>query len=195
MNSDSSEAPVATVFANGRCFLLGKSRKNDMSYFGGPGCDSVIAAPRFGPRPLHHILTLNHAEFGIKTLRFGFKVSFYYGICFEGCELEWQRTALFALKITKMQPRKSGKEQPYFGYPDVLPWFPLEIINHSEAATPDIEDAIYNTGWEADPSKVYVIAHSHPELGIALFTPGMDVDIVFEYEPESGKVRAANQCG
>ena len=163
------------------------------SYFGGPGYDQVIDGARYGPRRIHHILTLNHNAFGISSLKFGFKTSFYYGLCFEGCELEWERTHTAAMRVTKIDPRKSGKEYPYFGYPDVLPYFPLEVRVKSAATSSDIEAAVYNTGWDVDPDKVYVIVHSHPDLGIALLNPDADVDLVFEYETASGRIRAVNQ--
>ena len=185
--------PVATVFSSGQRFLLGRSEKRSTSYFGGPGYDQVIKGPRYGPRRIHHVLTLNHGAFGISALKFGFKVSFYYGICFEGCELEWERTHTAALQITKIDPRKSDKEYPYYGYPDVLPHFPLKILDQSDAAESDIKDALYNTGWTINPDRVYVLAHSHPTLDIALFDPDASVDIVFEYDPNSGRVRATNQ--
>ena len=185
--------PIATVFSGGQRYLVGRSSTRSTSYFGGPGYDQVIEGPRYGPRRIHHLLTLNHGAFGIGALKFGFKTSFYYGICFEGCELEWERTHPAAMRITKIDPRKSGKEYPYFGYPDVLPYFPLETLHKAEAGTADITDAVYNTGWEVDPAKVYVVVHSHPDLGIALLDPDSAVDIVFEYETVSGRIRATNQ--
>jgi hypothetical protein len=188
-----SQSPVTTVYSRGRKFLLGRSSSQSLSYFGGPGSDAVIEGPRYGPRRLHHILTLNHGQFGIQAVRFGFKVSFYYGLCFEGCELEWQRTATAAIRITKLDPRKSGKEYPYFGYPDVLPCFPLEIIGQEDASVAEIEEAISNVGWEPAAERVYVVAHSQPDLGVALIEPGADVDIVFEYDTQTGQIRAASQ--
>lgn len=107
-----SQPPLATVYANGRKFIVNRSNSRSASWFGGPGSDEVIEGLRVGPRRLHHILTLNHGEFGIQSLRFGFKASFYYGLCFEDCELEWQRTATSAIRITSLDPRKSGKEWP-----------------------------------------------------------------------------------
>ena len=189
-----TETPIATVFSGGRKFLLRRSRFSSLSYFGGPGCDGHIKAPRHGPRRLHHILTLNHGQFGIRALRFGFKASFYYGLCFEGCEMEWQRTATAAICITRMEPRKSPKEYPYFGYPDVLPYFPLEIMDQSDASAEDVEEAIANTGWDVAPERVYVVVHSHPDMGIALIAPDADVDIVFEYDTNTGIIRAASQA-
>ena len=187
--------PIATVFANGRKYLLGRSRAPQSSYFGGPGTDQAIKAPRHGPRRLHHLLTLNHAEFGISALKFGSNVSFYYGLCFEGCELDWTRTATSAIEITRIDPKKSGKDYPYFGYPDLLPYFPLEIVEQNQADPSDMEEAIGNTPWEAAPDNIYVIVHSHPELGIALLSPGEEIDIVFEYDPISGRIRAESSMG
>lgn len=189
-----SHSPIATVYSSGRKFLLGRSSSQSLSYFGGPGSDAVIEGPRYGPRRLHHILTLNHAQFGIKGMQFGFKASFYYGLCFEGCELEWQRTATAAIRIARLDPRKSGKEYPYFGYPDVLPYFPVEIRGQEEATVSDIAEAISNVAWEPMAGRVYIVVHSHPDLGVALIEPNSDVDIVFEYDAATGQIRAASQA-
>ena len=189
------DSPVASVYFRDRKFLLGRSSAESLSYFGGPGSDAIIEGPRYGPRRLHHLLTLNHGQFGIKALRFGFKVSFYYGLCFEGCKLEWQRTAMSAVRITRLDPRKSGREYPYFGYPDVLPYFPLAITGQEDCTLADIEDAISNVAWEPAADRVYVVVHSHPDLGVALIAPGADVDIVFEYDTQTGQIRAASQAG
>lgn len=186
--------PVVTVFSSSQKFLLGRSDKRSNSYFGGPGYDQVIEGPKYGPRRVHHILTLNHGELGINALKFGFKVSLYYGLCFEGCELEWERTRTAAIRITKIEPRKSEQDYPYFGFPDLLPYFPLKVLDRSEASQADIESAVYNTGWVVDSECVYILAHSHPQMGIALLGPDMDVDLVFEYNSKTGKIRAANQC-
>lgn len=189
-----SQSPIATVYFKGLKFMLGRSSSQSLSYFGGPGTDGVIEGPRYGPRRLHHIVTLNHAQFGIQALSFGFKASFYYGLCFEGCQLEWQRTHTAAIRITRLEPRKSGREYPYFGYPDVLPYFPLEIIGQDEATIADIENAISNVAWEPVAERVYVVVHSHPNIGVALISPGEDVDIVFEYDTQTGQIRAASQA-
>lgn len=188
-----SQPPLATVYANGRKFIVNRSNSRSASWFGGPGSDEVIEGLRVGPRRLHHILTLNHGEFGIQSLRFGFKASFYYGLCFEDCELEWQRTATSAIRITSLDPRKSGKEWPYFGYPDILPYFPVEITHQEEAAPSDLADAISNVDWEPVSGRVYVIVQSHPDIELALISPEADVEIVFEYDPQTGKVRGACQ--
>ncbi|MEM7146025.1 MAG: hypothetical protein AAF591_12885 [Verrucomicrobiota bacterium] len=184
---------IATVFSRGKRYSIGRSSKASCSYFGGPGYDVVIEGPRYGPRRLHHILTFNHPQFGINAMQFGSCVSLYYGICFEGCELEWDRTATAAIRISKISPRKSGKEYPYFGYPDVLPYIPLEIIEEAEVSDSEIKDCTYNTGWEIDARHVYAVAYSSPNLGVSLFGPDSEVEIVFEYDTSRGRVRAASQ--
>ena len=142
-----NENPVATVFSAGKKFLLGRSKHSSTSYFGGLGYDQVFSGPRYGPRSLHHVLTLNHVAFKIPNSKFGFKVSLYYGICFDGCEIDWKRTATGGIEITKIIPKKSQKDYPYPGYPDLLPYFPLEIIEDSEIASTEVEEEIYNTSW------------------------------------------------
>ena len=136
--------------------------------------------------------TLNHSQLGISSLKFGFKTSLYYGLCFEGCQLEWTRTHTAAIQITKMEPRKSTKDYPYFGYPDSLPYFPLEIIDKTEIEFSEVEEEFDDTGWDLDPSRVYVLAHSHGDLGLALFHPESCGDILFELDTETGEVRATS---
>ena len=108
--------------------------------------------------------------------------------------MQWQRTATAAIRITRMEPRKSARDYPYFGYPDVLPYFPLEIMEQSEATTEEIEEAIANTDWDVMPDRVYVVVHSHPDIGVALISPDEDVDIAFEYDTSTGIIRAAGQA-
>jgi len=187
------EVAIATVLSNGQKYRVGVGERFGGSYFGGPGYDQVIEGPRYGPRRLHHILTLNHSEFGIQALRLGFKVSLYYGICFEGCKLKWERTATAAIRIHEMSPRKSGPEYPYFGFPDVLPYFPLRIIEKGPICAEDFTSTFGNSGLEFDPTHVYVAVSDHPKLGVSLFEPGSDADIVFDYDPQKANIIATNQ--
>lgn len=189
MPDQESSNPIVTVFSSGKRHLLGRSSSHSTSYFGGPGYDQVIKGPRYGPRRLHHVVTLNHSRLGINALKFGFKTSLYYGFCFEGCELEWERTHTAAVQITKIEPRKSTKDFPYFGYPDVLPYFPLEIIGSEEIKPYEIEEQFEETGWDIQPSKIYVVVHSHGDIGVALFDPSSCDCIFFEFDPETGRIR------
>lgn len=185
---------IATVYFAGKEYSLGISLDYSSTYFGGPGADQVFEGPRYGPRRLHHLLTIRNLDFGVPGLDFGFKTSFYYGICFEGCALTYRRTAPAAILITEMEPRKSGRDYPYFGYPDVLPYHPLAVQSSQEISRSEIQNDLANTRWAVDISKLYAVIPNPSSMGHALWPPGEDTEIVFEYDPTTGVVRACNQA-
>lgn len=185
---------IATLYFGGKEYSLGISSEESSIYFGGPGYDEAIEGPRYGPRRLHHILTINNSKFSIPGCDFGFVTSFYYGICFEGCALTYRRTATAAIKITETNPRKADRDYPYFGYPDLLPFHPLQIIETKDVTTEEIQDSLYNTAWTVDPAKLYLTVPNSAGLGLSLWSPGEEVEIIFEYDPIAGVVRACNQA-
>ena len=67
-------------------------------------------------------------------------------------------------------------------------------MTQSETTTEEIEEAIANTDWDVMPDRVYVVVHSHPDIGVALISPDEDVDIAFEYDTSTGIIRAAGQA-
>lgn len=188
-------APIATLYFAGKEYSLGISPRSSSTYLGGPGYDEIIEGPRYGPRRLHHVLTIKNAEFAIPGYQFGFVTSFYYGICFEGCTMTYRRTASAAIRITDMHPRKSPKDYPYFGYPDLLPFHPLQVTETKDATTETVQESLSNTGWTVDPAKLYLAIPNSVGLGLSLWPPGEEVEMVFEYDPENGITRACNQAG
>jgi hypothetical protein len=76
----------------------------------------------------------------------------------------------------------------------VIPYFELGIGETQDITPSDLEDRLANTGWTIRDDCIYIIVMQHPAVGHCLFDPGSDVEIVFEYDPVAGTVRATNQC-
>lgn len=186
--------PLVSVFNRGTLYSFERSDRLDSSYFGGPE-ELVIQGIPSRSRRLHHIVTLRNSDFGLNTVKFGFKVPFLYGIGYEGCVLQYRRTAISAIEITSLSPRRSTADYPYPGHPDLLPYAPLKVVESRLCDASEFFDGLYNTGWEFHENRAYVVVPSPANLGVSLWGPwGDGTEIVFEYDGESGVVRACNQC-
>jgi len=186
--------PIIEVYYKRQCWSLVPGGDDARSYFGGPHTDHVDAQIDLGAAVLHHIATINLPKFGVGNPQFGFSVPLFYGLCHEGCIIEYHKTATAAIGITSLEPTEAEEGYPYHGYPTVIPFFELGIGETHEYQSAELKDRLANTGWILRDDYLYVIVMQHPAVGHCLFEPGSDVEIVFEYNPEEGTVRARNQC-
>jgi hypothetical protein len=187
-------SPIIEVRYQGKCRALVPGGTDALSYFGGPHTVDVGSRVDLGAAIIHHVATINLPKFGVGNPRFGFSVPLFYGICHEGCEMEYRKTATAAVEISSIEPEEADEGYPYHGYPPVIPFFQLGLGKTREYERADLEDRLANTGWDLRDDCLYVIVMQHPAVGHCLFEPGCDVEIVFEYDPEAGTVRATNQC-
>jgi hypothetical protein len=186
--------PIAEVCYKGKCWSLMPGGTDAQSYFGGPHAVEVGSSVDLDSAVIHHIATINLPKFGVGNPRFGFSVPLIYGVCHEGCAIEYRKTATAAVEITSLDPEEADEGYPYYGYPAVIPFYQLGIGEVIEYQPTELEDRLGNTGWDLRDDCLYVIVKQHPAVGHSLFEPGCDVEIVFEYDPEGGTVRATNQC-
>jgi hypothetical protein len=186
--------PIAEVCHKGKLWSLIPGGTDAGSYFGGPHRDHVESNVDLEAAIIHHIATINLPKFGVGNPRFGFSVPLFYGVCHEGCTIEYRKTATAAVEITSLDPAEAGDGYPYHGYPAVIPYFELGIGETQDITPSDLEDRLANTGWTIRDDCLYIIVMQHPAVGHCLFEPGSDVEIVFEYDPAAGTVRATNQC-
>ena len=189
-----TDHPFIFVFSAGTRYELTATGTDANSYFGGPNQDYIHDDKLLRHCQLHHIATLNHPRLGIGSVKFGFSISLYYGLTHEGCVLSYHRTATSAVQFTHLEPKKLTPNYPYPGYPPLLPYYRLGIASTSQYTKEEIQSRIYNTGWSVRDDCVYVIVCQHPHLGVCLFDPSDEVEIVFEYDHENGRVKATNQC-
>jgi len=185
--------PVAKVHFKGASWSLVPGG-NSTSYFGGPHTDHVESRIALDEAVLHHVATVNLPRFGVGNPRFGFSVPLFYGICHEGCEIEYRKTATSAVEITSLDPAEAEEGYPYHAYPPLLPYHPLEVVESHPCKHAELCERFGNTGWDLREDCLYVGVMQHPSIGHSIFEPGSDVEIVFEYDPETGVVRGTSQC-
>lgn len=186
--------PILEVYFNGKCWSLFPGGSDSLSYFGGPHTDHVDTAVDLESAVLHHVATINLPKFGVLGTQFGFSVPLFYGLCHEGCVIEYHKTATAAIEFTSLDPAEAEEGYPYRGYPPILPYYELGVAESNEYRPEDLRHRLANTGWRIREDFLYVVVMEHPAVGHCLFEPGSGVEIVFEYVPSSGNVRATNQC-
>jgi hypothetical protein len=183
------------VYYKEKCWSLVPGGIDARSYFGGPHSVHVESLVELESAIVHHIATINLPKFGVGNPRFGFTLPLFYGICHEGCEIEYRKTATAAVEFTRLDPEEADEGYPYHGYPAVIPYFELGIGETRDITASHLEDRFGNTGWSVRADCLYAVVMQHPAVGHCLFEPGVDVEIVFEYDPVTGHVRGSNQCG
>lgn len=167
-----------------------------VSYFGGPG-DMQIIGTDHGPRKIHHVATLNYTDLNADYLDFGSSLHFYYGMCFDGCELEYQYSDTGKLKITDMEPTTSSDDWPYEGFPNQLPYFPMCINEINSISENDAMDKFSQYVDVISDEELVLIVPPNPKLGISMWGPMGDlegVELVFVFNIKSKKMRAHNVC-
>src|SRR5262249_42519918 len=135
--------------------LYERARKFSNSYFGGPPYSQFkFTGLSFGTRPLHHVMQLySNILPGIEKKGFP-EVQLFYGIRYSGCRMKYEllppaeslmkeveqhltsERSLGSLPdlrsechILEMEPRESSEDWPYAGYPDLLPYVPLQLAD------------------------------------------------------------------
>lgn len=186
--------PLIEVYYSGTRWTLIPGGADSGSYFGGPHSEYVGAAVPVEDAAIHHVATLKLPEFGIGNPQFGFSLCLLYGLCHESCTIEYRKTATAAVEITELDPPSITEGYPYEFYSPILPYFTLGIDGTNSYEFEELKDHLYNTGWEVRQDCLYAVVSQHPAIGYCLFDAAGETEIVFEYDPKVGRVRATNQC-
>jgi hypothetical protein len=183
------------VFFKGRVTTFRPGNRFGPHYFGGPYND-IIEGIEYGPRPLHHLVSIGNSELEIPN-QLGFSLPFYYGMCYEGCRIEYKRTRLSVFEVTKLDPRESSEECPYPLYPIYLPYVPLEVNERRECAARELSDSVYQGIKDVTESEVVVVIPGNPELRVSLWGHDGDshgIQIVFRHDIQNGITKGYSTC-
>jgi hypothetical protein len=191
----SSEPSLFEVFYKGNYWDLVPGCSDDAAAsFGGPFSHHVESPLDLDEAVIHNVGTLTLSKFGVGTTKFGFTIPLIFGICHEGCSMTYRKIASHAIEITSISSSAADDGFPYHGYPPVIPYYRLGFGKNGEIAREKLSDLLHNTGWTISESNLYVIVRQHPNVGHCLFEGGDDVEIVFEYSPDTGEFRVTTQC-
>ena len=144
------------LFHEGHAYFLERSDSRTASYFGGPFEGSTTGVEN-GPRPLHHIATLNGDCFEpLWHVVGGGSLRLLYGMCYSGCRLKYRNSAN-AVELLEIKPTNSTSDWPYPGYPSHLPYFPLRLQRRSKCNVQQFLEASCQP-LEVASSEVLVLA-------------------------------------
>ncbi len=187
----------------GRLTTFARSEVTAKSYFGGPG-QLAIRSAKQDPITLHHLATISTSDMGINDSRYGYSIPFYYGMCYEDCDLSYKLPPYTIevasspwIDITLINPKKSSKDWPYTDYPKLLPYIPLKIKDTIEMPIEIFsENVMQGIETLSDDELVFVIP-PNSQMGVSLWGPMGDsenVQIVFIYNLKTGSMRTYNAC-
>jgi hypothetical protein len=188
-----NEEPLIHVFRNNKVCLLGRSPKHSKTAFGGP-FDLEVTGPTTS---LHMIAMLCPQHLEVLSLPPGVCVPLVFGMTYSGCNLSYLVESESRIAIRNIEPASPEPDFPYRTYPLVLPYAPLAVTSCSDVSYGEFAQAICSNLPPSQPSDVLVVIPPPSTLGISLWGRCGDAEnvcIVFEWEPDEGKVTAYTVC-
>lgn len=169
-------------------------RANRVSYawFGGP-MDHEVTGLEHGPRKLHFIGHLGSRAIpplGRPTI---FELPLVYGMCFNGGDVTYRLTGFRKIEVLQMSQRRSLEDWPYAGFPDLLPYVPLERAAATPRSYADFAKRFPNLP-DRPEGQLIVCVPPPATIGLSLWGSGdwEGVTIVFDCDLRTGTVHAYN---
>jgi hypothetical protein len=191
------------IYFRGRATTFTRSERTENSYFGGPSKVAVKGA-KHGPRRIHHIATISTADLGIADSKFGSAIPFYYGMCFECCDLNYKlplhTMAVVSapwIEVTEIEPNVSSDDWPYADYPQLLPYIPLEIQETIEMPLEMFSESVMQGVDTLSDEELVLVVPPNTAMGVSLWGPwgdAADVQVIFIYNTKTAITRAYNAC-
>ena len=177
------------VFHSGRALSFARSAEHSISTFGGP-LEASVRGPLDSP---HHVATLgvDHLRPLGVPWRFG-ELPLVFAFRHSGCELAYAFDP-DGITIEVVAPPVPTEAWPYRGFPDHLPYAPLEPL----AAEPTTWDRFRMRAPNlapTPPAELIVLVPPPATLGLSLWGRAGDaegVTLVFACDLESQRVRAS----
>jgi hypothetical protein len=185
------------AFFKGKVTTFQPSSRFCPTYFGGPSDLLVIDGKKYGPRPLHHVMTINNRDLDVSGYDFGFNVPLFYGLCFDGCRLEYRRRASAAVEVLAITPQESSEDWPYPFYPFYLPYVQLEVKEVRDCSLQEFSGSVMQGIKSVPDDELVVIVPANPGLRMSVWGPAGDaesIQIIFRYDISTGITRAYNAC-
>ena len=157
--------PLIAVHHAGQTVLLDKVEDHSFSAFGGPLELPVHGLPL--PRPLHHIAWLNHNQ--LKCLappRYIWDLPLVHPMRYSGGTLSYCFSRE-GIEVLEMEPAEASDTWPYVGFPDLLPFHPVEVCGTVSEDWAGFLQRAPNLP-EAQPSEVVVLVPPPQGLGFTL---------------------------
>ena len=192
------EEQLVFAYHNGTLFSFERAYRHSASEFGGP-LGVKLSGIDYGPKRIHFIARLAAAH--LRPMPLGtpergklFDVPLIYGMCFDGCNIEYHVDLKGNIEIHEMRPTESSDDWPYRNYPLLLPYLPLQIGETRNCSYAEFAQRFVNMP-ELQPTDLVVAVPAPATLGVSLWGRWTtEVTIVFECDLSDRVVSAYNIC-
>jgi hypothetical protein len=192
-----AEEQLVFAYCDGTVFSFERAQGPSASTFGGP-MEVTLSGVAHGPKPLHMVAQLSamhlcgtpNQEAIFRRL---FDVPLIYGMCYDGCGLEYRVDAGSKVELLRLRPTQSSDDWPYPNYPSLLPYVPLQVSATRSSSYEEFAQSFPN--MPEQPTELVVVVPSPATLGVSLWGKwGDNVIILFECDLEDRIIYASNQC-
>jgi hypothetical protein len=187
-----AEEQLVLAYYDGTIFSFERAQSHSPSVFGGPMMTKVSGIEH-GPKPLHMIARLAGAHFGLPSKSNLFDVPLIYGMCYDGCGVEYRVDSVGNIELLRLSPTQSSDDWPYLHYPPLLPYVPLQIGATRRCSYTEFAEPFPNMP-DQQQSELVVVVPPPATLGVSLWGAGDvdDVVILFECYLEDSVVYVSN---
>jgi hypothetical protein len=180
------------VYFNSTVISFERAETHSWSTFGGP-TEANFSGIEHGPKPLHMIAQLSSEHLSGLGRSHVYDLPLIYGMCYDGCELEYRVDIGSKVEIRKLSPRQSSDDWPYRNYPPLLPYVPLRIGSTRSSTYEEFAQAFPN--MPEQPTELIVVVPAPATLGFSLWGRHGELAIIlFECDLEDRIVYASNRC-
>jgi hypothetical protein len=189
------EEQLVFAYFDGSMFSFERAYEHSDSVFGG-WMEPTISGIEHGPKPLHMIARLAASDFFAQSESKLFDVPLIYGLCYDGCSIEYRVDAVGNIMLTELSRTDSSDDWPYRNFPALLPYVPLRVGGRRRASYTDFAERFPNMP-ERQSAELMVAVPPPATLGVSLWGIGDldNVTILFECHLEDRAVVASNRVG
>lgn len=184
------------VYHSGITTSFVKSARHSLCWFGGPLEEDVTGASL--PKPLHHVATLHLSQFsGHGAPRNAWKLPLIHGLFYDGGSLRYNFQNRQRIDITSSSLGEPTPNWPYRGYPELLPFVPLEAGPITQESWKAFCERVPNLPVE-QPNEMVVLVPPPATIGFSMWGRTGDaegVTLVFECDLGNQVVNTYNVCG
>src|SRR5215470_4361801 len=165
-----AEEQLVLAYCDGTVFLFERAQKHSDSVFGGP-MRPEVSGIEHGPKPLHMIAELARRHFSPLDRRDLFDIPLIYGMCYDGCDIEYRVDVVGNVELLRLSPTESSEDWPYLHFPPLLPYVPLQIGGTRSSSYEEFAQTFPNMP-ATQPSELVVAVPPPATLGVSLWGIG-----------------------
>jgi hypothetical protein len=167
------EEQLVFAYYNETLFSFERAYGYSASEFGGP-IDVKLSGIEHDPKPLHLIAQLSASDLRLMPTAEGdklFDIPLIYGMCFDGCNIDYHVDIKGNIEIRKMSPTESSDDWPYRNYPALLPYLPLRVGETRNCSYAEFAELFCNMP-EQQTTELVVAVPTPMTLGVSLWAEG-----------------------